>query len=275
MLFSKTKYLFLLSLLFTFIVLLACNDKEITLLKEKPAITTQKLCYLKDADHGHGVIYNLGYNTNNQLISFDGFPDFNKINYDNSFPKKVYSSFDDSYYITYEYDSKGYLTLINFLGKDSRDKPFEFKSKVYTNTKKQIERIDLIMPVFDEVLVTKFEYDANSNIKKMYLVENGKNKLLLENLSFDDKKSPYLNTPLNNLMMYFTIFSATIGGENTTYFQNKNNATSTKIYNDSGDMTYTYKYEYTADGYASKAKVTKKQNGKEESHDETFIYTCK
>ncbi len=275
MLFSKTKYLFLLSLLFTFIVLLACNDKEITLLKEKPATTTQKLCYLKDADHGHGVIYNLGYNTNNQLISFDGFPDFNKINYDNSFPKKVYSSFDDSYYITYEYDSKGYLTLINFLGKDSRDKPFEFKSKVYTNTKKQIERIDLTMPVFDEVLVTKFEYDANSNIKKMYLVENGKNKLLLENLSFDDKKSPYLNTPLNNLMMYFTIFSATIGGENTTYFQNKNNATSTKIYNDSGDMTYTYKYEYTADGYASKAKVTKKQNGKEESHDETFIYTCK
>ena len=275
MLFSKTKYPFLLSLLFTFIVLLACNDKEITLLKEKPAITTQKLCYLKDADHGHGVIYNLGYNTNNQLISFDGFPDFNKINYDNSFPKKVYSSFDDSYYITYEYDSKGYLTLINFLGKDSRDKPFEFKSKVYTNTKKQIERIDLTMPVFDEVLVTKFEYDANSNIKKMYLVENGKNKLLLENLSFDDKKSPYLNTPLNNLMMYFTIFSATIGGENTTYFQNKNNATSTKIYNDSGDMTYTYKYEYTADGYASKAKVTKKQNGKEESHDETFIYTCK
>ncbi|WP_188768521.1 hypothetical protein [Emticicia aquatilis] len=244
-------------------------------MKNKPVIETKKLCYLKDADHGHGVIYNLGYNTNNQLITFDGFPDFNKINYENSLPKKVYSSFDESYFITYEYDVKGNPTLINFLGKDSRDKPFEFKSKVYTNSKKQIERIDLTMPVFDNILVTTFEYDANNNIKKMYLVENGKNKLLLENLSFDDKKSPYLNTPLNNLMMYFTIFSATIGGENTTYFQNKNNATSTKIYNDSGDMTYTYKYEYTAEGYASKVKVVKKQNGKEESHDETYTYTCK
>ena len=102
----------------------------------------------------------------------------------------------------------------------------------------------------------------------MYSIENGKNKLLLENLSFDEKKSPYINTSLNNLMMYYTIFSATIGGENTTYFQNKNNVTSTKIYSNSGDMTYTYKYEYTADGYASKVRVVKKQNGK------VYLYKC-
>lgn len=263
----------ILSLVLTLFVLFACSDKEIKLLKEVPV--TQKLCYLKDADHGHGVIYNLSYNTNNQLITFDGFPDFNQINYEKNIPKKVFSSFDESYYITYEYDANGNLTLINFLGKDSRDKPFEFKSKVYTNTKKQIQRVDLTMPVFDEILTTKFEYDANSNIKKIFLAENGKDKLILENTGFDDKKSPYTNTPLNNLMMYFTIFSATIGGENTTYFQNKNNATSTKIYNENGDMTFTYKYEYTADGYASKVKVTKKQNNKEESHDENFTYTCK
>lgn len=265
----------ILSFILNLFVLLACNDKEIELLKEQEVSVVQNLCYLKDADQGHGVIYNLSYNANNQLISFDGFPDFNQINYENSLPKKVSSSFDDSYYITYEYDARGSLSLINFLGRDSRERPFEFKSKVYTNVKKQIERIDLTMPVFDEVIITKFEYDANNNIKKMYLVENGKNKLLLENLSFDDKKSPYINTPLNNLMMYFTIFSATIGGENTTYFQNKNNATSTKIYNGSGDMTYTYQYEYTPDGYASKVKVSKKQNGKEETHDESYTYTCK
>lgn len=274
--FINPKNIFFSSLTLVSIILLSCNDKEITLLKEKsPTVITQKSCYLGDADHGHGVIYNLGYNAQNQLIKFDGFPDFNQINYENNLPKKVTSSFDGSYSIFYEYDTKGDLTLINFVGKDSQNKPFEFKSKVYTNTKKQVERIDLILPVFDNVLVTKIEYDANSNIQKLYLVENGKNKLLLENLSFDDKKSPYINTPLNNLMLYFTIFSATIGGENTTYFQNKNNATSTKIYNDNGDITYTYKYEYTADGYASKVRVTKKQNSKEESHEENFIYTCK
>lgn len=275
MFFLNSKYNFLLIIVIIIVTFFACSDKEITLITVKNTAAPQKNCYLKDADHGHGVIYNLEYNSNNQLIAFDGFPDFNQIAYENNLPKKVSSSFDDSYYITYEYDTKGSLTLINFLGKDSRDKPFEFKSKVYSNTKKQIERVDLTMPVFDEILVTKFEYDANSNVKKIFLVENGKNKLILENLSFDDKKSPYVNTPLNNLMMYFTIFSATIGGENTTYFQNKNNPTSTKIYSDSGDMTFTYKYEYTADGYLSKTKVTKKQNGKEESHEENYTYTCK
>lgn len=272
---SKPRYTLLLSLIGTIIVLFACSDKEIKLLKEKEVVITQKLCYLKEADHGHGVIYNLTYNTKNQLISFDGFPDFNQISYENNLPKKVTSSFDESYYIIYEYDTQGNLTLINFVGKDSRNKPFEFKSKVYSNTKKQIERIDLTLPVFDEILVTKLEYDANSNIKKIYLVENGKNKLLLENISFDDKKSPYLNTPLSNMMIYFTIFSASIGGENTTYFHNKNNATSTKIYNDNGDILYSYKYDYTADGYPSKIKVSKKQSGKEEPHEENYTYTCK
>ena len=272
---SKPRYTLLLSLICTIIVLFACSDKEIKLLKEKEVVTTQKLCYLKEADHGHGVIYNLTYNTKNQLISFDGFPDFNQISYENNLPKKVTSSFDESYYIIYEYDTQGNLTLINFVGKDSRNKPFEFRSKVYSNTKKQIERIDLTLPVFDEIIVTKLEYDANSNIKKIYLVENGKNKLLLENISFDDKKSPYLNTPLGNMMIYFTIFSASIGGENTTYFHNKNNATSTKIYNDNGDILYSYKYDYTADGYPSKIKVSKKQSGKEEPHEENYTYTCK
>jgi hypothetical protein len=40
-------------------------------------------------------------------------------------------------------------------------------------------------------------------------------------------------------------------------------------------MTFTYKYDYNEDGYASKVKVTKKQNGKEESNQESYTYTCK
>jgi hypothetical protein len=269
------KYSLILSSILLSFILLSCSDEEITLLKVKPVTYTEKFCYLKDADYGNGVIYNLGYNAQSQLIAFDGFPDFNKIDYENSLPKKVFSSFDQSFFINYDYDSKGNLTFFNVQVKDNQNKPFEFKSKVYTNTKQQIEKIDLKMPRFDTILSTAFEYDDNNNIKKMYQVQNGKNKLLLENLSFDDKKSPYTNTPLKNLMMYSTILKANIDGENTTYFQNKNNATTTKIYNSSGDITYTYKYEYTADGYASKAKVVKKQNGKEESLDEKFSYIYK
>lgn len=268
--FSRT-----LTSILTSFILLSCNDKEISLFKEKLVINAEKFCYLKNADQGYGVIYNLGYNSQDQLTSFDGFPDFNKINYENSLPKKVFSSFDQSFFINYDYDSKGNLTFFNVQVKDNQNKPFEFKSKVYTNTKQQIEKIDLRMPGFDTILSTVFEYDYNNNIKKMYQVQNGKNKLLLENLSFDDKKSPYTNTPLKNLMMYSTILKANIDGENTTYFQNKNNVTMAKIYTDSGEMTYTYKYEYTVEGFASKVKVVKKQNGIEGSHYTSYTYICK
>jgi hypothetical protein len=269
------KFSLILTSILTSFSLLSCNDNEISLLKETIVTKTEKFCYLKNADHGQGGVYNLSYNAQNQLSTFDGFPDFNKIDYENSLPKKVFSSFDQSFFINYDYDSKGNLTFFNVQVKDNQNKPFEFKSKVYTNSKQQIEKIDLKMPGFDTILSTAFEYDDNNNIKKMYQVQNGKNKLLLENLSFDDKKSPYTNTPLKNLMMYSTILKANIDGENTTYFQNKNNVTMTKIYTDSGEMTYTYKYEYTSDGFASKAKVVKKQNGVERSHDETYTYNCK
>jgi hypothetical protein len=257
------------------IMVISCGKEEITLLKEKEVIVTQKLCYLKSTDHGHGIIYNFSYDVKNQLAQMEGFPDFDFISYENGLPRKATNSFDTSYYVGFDYDTKGALSQINFIGKDSREKTFEFKSKVYTNAKKQIEKIDLLLPVFDEVVVTKMEYDANGNTKKISLIEGTKTRTILENLSFDDKKSPYLNTPFANVMAYFVIFSATIGAGNTTYFANKNNVTSAKIYSDNGDILYSYKYEYNTEGYAIKTKVSRKVAGKEENYDETYVYECK
>ncbi|CAH0997533.1 hypothetical protein EMA8858_03667 [Emticicia aquatica] len=256
-------------------IFISCNTNEIKLLKEQEANNLKKQCFLNQADHGHGVVYNFGYNAKNQLISMDGFPDFDELIYENDLPRKATSSFDNSYYIAYDYNTKGALNLINFVGKDSRDRPFEFKSKVYTNDKKQIEKIDLSLPVFDEIIVTKLEYDANGNLKKIILVENNKDKTILENIGFDNKKSPYINTPFSNVMAYFTVFSAMIGSENTTYFGNKNNATSTKIYTDGGEILFTYSYEYDSEDFPSKVKVSKKAKSKEEIYEERFTYNCK
>ncbi len=269
---SKPQYGLFLSLIFSLSILFSCSDAEIRLLKE-PAevIIAKQVCYLKNADQGNGTIYNLSYDTDNQLILFKGFPDFNQIKYENSLPKKVASSFDDSFHFLYEYDTKGNLTLITFV----QNTPSTLKSRVSTNTKNQIEGIDLHLPAYSNALVTKLEYDASNNIKKVILVENGKNRTILENLSFDDKKSPYSNTSLGNILLYYTIFSATSGSSNTSYFQNKNNVTSSKIHNANGDIIYNYQYEYTADGYASKVKVSKKQNDKEVSYEENYTYTCK
>jgi hypothetical protein len=258
-----------------FALLFSCGKKEITLLEEKEVIITQKLCYVKSANHGHGVLYNFEYDAKKQLAQLDGFPDFDSIIYENGLPKKAINSADKSYAVLYDYDTKGALSQISFTGKDSRGKAFEFKSKVYTNTKKQIERIDLLMPVFDEIIVTKIEYDTKGNMKKINIVDGTKTQTILENLTFDDKNSPYLNTPFSNVMAYFVVFSATIGSENTSYFANKNNATSSKIYSENGDVLFTYKYEYDTNGYPTKNKVSRKVQGKEETYEETYVYDCK
>lgn len=267
------KIIYFTFLLFT--LFLSCGKKEITLLEEKEVIVPQKICYLKSANHGHGVLYNFEYDAKKQLAQLDGFPDFDILTYENGLPKKATNSADKSYIIYFDYDTKSALSQINFTGKDSRGKAFEFKSKVYTNAKKQIERIDLLMPVFDDIVVTKLEYDTKGNIKKINIAEGTKTKTILENLTFDDKNAPYINTPFANVMAYFVIFSATIGSENTSYFANKNNATSSKIYSDNGDVTFTYKYEYDSNGFPLKNKVSRKVGGKEETYEETYVYDCK
>ena len=105
-------------------------------------------------------------------------------------------------------------------------------------------------------------------------MKDGKAKTLLENLSFDDKNSAYISVSLSNVMLYFVIFSASVGGENTTYFVNKNNVTSAKIYSTGGDIAYTYQYEYNDDKFPTKTNVSRKYNGKEEKYQESFSYNC-
>lgn len=233
-----------------------------------------ELCLLKNANHGHGIVYNFGYDTKKLLTTLNGFADFDKFSYENGLPVKAEHSKDKSYYITFQYDAKGGLSTINFSGKDSGGKPYEFKSTAYVNTKKQVERINLSLPVFDEILETIIAYDKAGNVTKISIIKDGKAKTILENQSFDDKNSPYLGVPLANVMLYFVIFSASVGGENTTYFMNKNNVTAAKVYTANGDITYTYQYDYSNEKFPVKTRITKKQNGKEEAYQESFSYNC-
>jgi hypothetical protein len=233
-----------------------------------------ELCLLKNASHGHGIVYNFSYDTKKLLTTLNGFADFDKISYENGLPVKAENSRDKSYYIIFQYDAKGGLSNISFFGKDSGGKPFEFKSNAYVNTKKQVERINLSLPVFNEILETIIAYDKAGNVSRISIMKDGKAKPILENQSFDDKNSPYVGVPLANVMLYFVIFSASIGGENTTYFLNKNNVTTAKVYTSNGDITYTYQYDYNDKKFPVKTRITKKQNSKEEAYQESFSYNC-
>lgn len=261
-------------LLFIVICCCSCNGLDILAKTGEVKPTETELCLLKNANHGHGIVYNFSYDTKKLLTTVEGFSDFDKISYENGLPVKAENSKDKSYYITFQYDAKGGLSQINFLGKDSAGKPFEFKSNAYVNTQKQVERINLSLPIFDDILETTIAYDKVGNVTKISVLKNGKSTILLENLSFDDKNAPYLGVPLSNVMLYFVIFSASVGNENTTYFVNKNNVTSTKVYSANGDIAYSYQYEYNDEKFPTKTIVKRKYNGKEESYQESFSYNC-
>lgn len=250
----------------------ACND--LVTLANKGTPKPVKACMLKNANHGHGIIYNLDYSTQKLPTSLAGFSDFDKITYENNLPVKAESSRDKSYAIIFDYDAKGSLSHINFTGKDSEGKTFEFKSNVFVNANKQAERIDLALPTFNAIIQTTIAYDKNGNITKISILRDGQQRPILENLSFDDKNAPYVGTSLANIMLYFVVFSASVGTENTTYFINKNNVTAAKIYSASGDIDFTYQYEYNDGNYPTKTNITRKQNGKEDKYQESFSYVC-
>lgn len=266
------KYKSLYILLLCSPLLHACND--IVTLASKGTPQAVKECMLKNANHGHGIVYNLGYNTQKLPTSLAGFSDFDKITYQNNLPVKAESSRDKSYAIMFDYDTKGSLSHIIFTGKDGEGKTFENKSNVIVNANKQVEQIDLSLPTFNAIIQTTIAYDKNGNITKISILKDGKQTTILENLGFDDKKSPYLDSSLSNIMVYFVVFSARIGAENTTYFINKNNVTAARIYSINGDIDFTYQYEYNDGNYPAKTNITRKQNGKEDKYQESFSYMC-
>jgi hypothetical protein len=261
-------------LLFTFFASSCKDGRDVLAGTGEQIIPETKLCLLKNANHGHGVVYNFSYDKKKMLSALEGFSDFDKLSYENGLPVKAENSKDKSYYITFQYDAKGGLSLINFVGKDSAGKPFEFKSNAYTNAKKQVERINLSLPIFDNILETNITYDKAGNVTKISVMKDGKSKTLLENLSFDDKNASYLGVPLSNVMLYFIVYSASLGAENTTYFVNKNNVTSARIYTANGEVSYTYQYEYNDEKFPTKTKVTRNYKGKDENYQESFSYNC-
>lgn len=256
-----------------------CNEKEIDLLPSKPTTTTPKNCVVKSAEHSQTAFYELNYNTLNRPIGILGFADFDVIEYKGDLPVKAINTLDKSYHLDFTYDSKSALTAISFFGKDAVGLPFEYKSKVYQNTKQQIERVDLAFPVFTDNLTLRMEYDTKGNLKKISKTIGSKTSTVLENLSFDDKNSPYKNSSLSKIMMYFVLYTA-IAGENNTYFINQNNALLAKVYSNlDEEISYGYKYEYNADGFPISNEVTRKQTIKSQlttrTYKEAFTYSCK
>jgi hypothetical protein len=175
----------------------------------------------------------------------------------------------------FDFNAKGYLSVVTFQGKDGNGKPFANSSKMTYNDSGNMVQFDLGLPSFQNNAILDLAYDTKGNIKTISRKVGNASEILLENKTFDDKKSPFLDQQLGQILSYFMIYTILIGDDNYTYFLNKNNVTEAVINNDNGRTELSVAYTYNDKNFPTKADIVKLKNGKIKQTTEAFSYTCK
>ena len=99
----------------------------------------------------------------------------------------------EDYSFTYEYDSQGKVVLEKY---DAIKDPIIPYSYPYERSYSYDNAGNLVKISFDENTYERYEYDSNGNLTKMFLQTITQPEYLVtEYLSYDDKKSPYLEFP--------------------------------------------------------------------------------
>jgi hypothetical protein len=175
----------------------------------------------------------------------------------------------------FDFNAKGNLSVVTFQGKDSNGKPYSNSSRMTYDASGNMVKFDLGLPSFQNNAVLDLTYDTKGNVKKISRKLGNNTYVLLENKTFDDKNSPFLDQQLGQILTYYMIYFILIGDDNYTYFLNKNNVTEAVINNDNGRAELSVAYTYNAKNFPTKADIVKVINGKQKQTTEFFSYTCK
>lgn len=241
--------------------------------------TTSSKCYVKDITEVIGkdtYKTQFTYNTKNLLEKANNDGAITTYEYDaNSRVTKqtvVDGTATETY--SYTYDSKGNITNIKYVAKNT---PIDIFVKEYIITSNSSGQITKVTAVTEDGNVDfLFEYDSKNNVKKLIISANGKKETLIENVMFDDKSNAFLNASLGKVNIPFVIVGAFFG-ENLTYFMNNNNVLTDKIVGvfTPEAATTTYKYEYTKEGFSSKMTYVKIIGKDQETGSNSYTYNCK
>lgn len=255
----------------------SCADQPERLL---PTSTSQKQvkenCVLESIYRGgeHGFGYSFEYNKENRMTRIFEFADFDSISYVNNLPFKAINTSNNLYQILFEYNNSKLLSGIRFEGKDGQGRPFSYFTKYTTNALNQIIRVDLSLSTFETPFVANISYDKNGNISKITSPINGKETTLIENLEFDNKTNPFAETYSDKILMYFIVYSAATGGNNLTFFVNKNNIVKSRINTPDGFVETKFEYEYSKNGLPVKTLFNHSGGQMTEKNEETYTYKC-
>lgn len=252
---------------------LSCQQKEIN--KEgvdlNPEATAAR-CTILSNTRASGARFDFGY-SDNKIVTMQGFSDFDTFIYEGVTLVKAVNSRDKSFDVTFEYNANGQLTDVVFHGKDSQGRAFSHRSTMTYNNKNQISELLFNWPSLDRVK-TFLNYDENGNILNISGQYNDRLQNLLINRSFDNKKSPYKDQKVGQILSYFMIYGLLVGGDNLTYFINQNNVTSADINVNNIKRKVGYEYEYNSSDYPKVANHTITENNRIRTATEYFEYKC-
>ncbi len=240
-----------------------------------PGTTTTSKCYVKDITETSGqdtYKTQFTYNAKNFIEKTNNDGVITSYDYDASSRVTKQTIIDGAATETYSYtyDSKGNISNIKYLAKNT---PFNILISEYivsSNANGQITKVTAVTE--DGNVDFLFEYDSKNNIKKLIVSADGQKETLIENLTFDDKSNAFANASLGNVEIPYIIIGAFFG-QNLTYYMNKNNILTDKFIGifATEHTTTTYKYEYTKEGFPSKMTYTKLEGSdKTENNNNNF-----
>lgn len=255
------------------IVILSCKTKKDLILEPKPIINDPNLCRILSNTRSDGEQFQFIFK-NGQIQNILGFNDFDTFVYSGLKITKAFHSKNKNVQILFDFDSQNLLKKITFEGTDSQAKPFSFPTILTHNYLNKIDKLNLLWPTFNGSVETKFEYDSNGNIKFVYAFLEGEWQILLENVEFDEKISPYKNQQLGQILSFYMVYTLLSGGSNFSYFMNANNVKSAIVKSGNSKILYKYEYLYNLNGYPLEMKGTKTIINKSTNFSEKFSYDC-
>lgn len=265
--------LFRILTLSAFTLLFSCEKKkEIDLGYVKP-VTKDKSCIILSNFRTDGQQYEFVYEST-RLQKMKGFLDFDTFVYSGDKLTKAYHTNNKGAEILFDFDSKDLLKKIVFQGKDSQGKAFSYTTIITHNVIGKIESLLLHWPTFPNKIESKFSYDANGNVKLISALIDNEWKTLLENKTFDDKKSPYRDQRLGQVLSYYMVYTLLGGGFNFTQYLNTNNVTTAVVTKGEDKINYLYDYKYNTNSYPTEMNYTRTMNNRPTSYIEKFSYDC-
>ncbi len=252
--------------------LTTCEKKRVY--RPDPAEQPEGTCIVSSNTRSEGVRYDFVYEES-AIIGITGFNDFDTFIYDGELIRRANNSKDRSYSVIFDYTPAKQLNKITFEGVDSQNKKFSHVTTLTRNASGQVETMKLGLPIFGYSTDLKFSYDTAGNLKVLSAYLEGQWQTILENTSFDEKSSPFLNQQIGQIMSYFMAYAALTGGSNLSAFINRNNVLTSRMKNGNTLIYLTNQHQYNEYGYPLKTEISRTVNNRTTNSSEYFAYKCK